>query len=91
MVADPQVRRRGTFGGSLVHADPAGDLPTTAVALDAEFVIAGPGDVTRASAFATAVDGRSTAGKGGRGFNAFISRRKPGRLANSAPEMPSST
>jgi carbon-monoxide dehydrogenase medium subunit len=42
MVADPQVRRRGTFGGSLVHADPAGDLPTTAVALDAEFVIAGP-------------------------------------------------
>jgi carbon-monoxide dehydrogenase medium subunit len=42
-VADPQVRHRGTFGGALVHADPAGDLPAPALAMDAEFVIAGPG------------------------------------------------
>jgi carbon-monoxide dehydrogenase medium subunit len=42
-IADPQVRHRGTFGGSLAHADPAGDLPAVAVALDASFVIAGPG------------------------------------------------
>lgn len=42
-VADPQVRHRGTFGGALVHADPAGDLPAPALALGAEFVIAGPG------------------------------------------------
>lgn len=42
-VADPQVRHRGTFGGALVHADPAGDLLAPALALDAEFVIAGPG------------------------------------------------
>jgi hypothetical protein len=41
-VADPQVRRRGTFGGSLAHADPAGDMPAPALALGAEFVIAGP-------------------------------------------------
>lgn len=41
-VADPQVRHRGTFGGALAHADPAGDLPAPALALDAEFVIAGP-------------------------------------------------
>lgn len=41
-VADPQVRHRGTFGGSLVHADPAGDLPAPALALDAEMVVAGP-------------------------------------------------
>jgi aerobic carbon-monoxide dehydrogenase medium subunit len=41
-VADPQVRHRGTFGGSLAHADPAGDLPAPALALGAEFVIAGP-------------------------------------------------
>jgi carbon-monoxide dehydrogenase medium subunit len=41
-VADPQVRHRGTFGGSLSHADPAGDLPSVALALDAELVIAGP-------------------------------------------------
>lgn len=40
-VADRQVRHRGTFGGSLSHADPAGDLPSVAVALDAQFVIAG--------------------------------------------------
>ena len=42
-VADRQVRHRGTFGGSLSHADPAGDLPSVALALDAEFVIAGSG------------------------------------------------
>jgi aerobic carbon-monoxide dehydrogenase medium subunit len=40
-VADRQVRHRGTFGGALAHADPAGDLPAVALALDAEFVIAG--------------------------------------------------
>jgi len=42
-VADPQVRHLGTFGGSLAHADPAGDLGACAVALDASFEIAGPG------------------------------------------------
>ena len=42
-VADPQVRHRGTFGGSLVHADPAGDMPACALALEAQFVIAGGG------------------------------------------------
>jgi len=41
-IGDPQVRHRGTFGGSLAHADPASDLPAVAVALDASFVIAGP-------------------------------------------------
>jgi carbon-monoxide dehydrogenase medium subunit len=40
-VADPQVRHRGTLGGSLAHADPAGDLGAVALALDAEFVIVG--------------------------------------------------
>jgi carbon-monoxide dehydrogenase medium subunit len=40
-VADPQVRHRGTFGGSLAHADPAGDLPAVALALDAEMVLRG--------------------------------------------------
>ncbi|MEV5850660.1 xanthine dehydrogenase family protein subunit M [Streptomyces sp. NPDC051985] len=42
-VADPAVRHRGTLGGSLAHADPAGDLPAVALALDAELVAAGPG------------------------------------------------
>jgi len=42
-VADRQVRHRGTFGGSLSHADPAGDLPAVALALDASFVVASGG------------------------------------------------
>ncbi|MBB5792013.1 FAD binding domain-containing protein [Jiangella mangrovi] len=41
-VADRQVRHLGTFGGSLAHADPAGDLPGVAMAMDAVFSIAGP-------------------------------------------------
>lgn len=41
-VADPQVRHRGTFGGALVHADPAGDMPAPVLATGATFVIAGP-------------------------------------------------
>jgi carbon-monoxide dehydrogenase medium subunit len=42
-VADRQVRHRGTFAGSLAHADPAGDLPAVALVLGAEMEIAGPG------------------------------------------------
>jgi carbon-monoxide dehydrogenase medium subunit len=42
-VADPAVRHRGTFGGALAHADPAGDLAAVALALDATFVVHGPG------------------------------------------------
>ncbi|MEE2060200.1 FAD binding domain-containing protein [Rhodococcus artemisiae] len=41
-VADPQIRHRGTLGGALVHADPAGDLSAPALALDAELVVVGP-------------------------------------------------
>ncbi|MEW2570935.1 xanthine dehydrogenase family protein subunit M [Streptomyces sp. NPDC047070] len=42
-VADPAIRHRGTLGGSLAHADPGGDLPAVALALDAELIVAGPG------------------------------------------------
>jgi carbon-monoxide dehydrogenase medium subunit len=42
-VADNQVRHRGTFAGSCAHADPAGDMGPAALAMDAEFVIAGSG------------------------------------------------
>ena len=42
-VADPAIRHRGTFGGALSHADPAGDLPAVTLALDATFVVEGPG------------------------------------------------
>jgi carbon-monoxide dehydrogenase medium subunit len=40
-VADPQIRHRGTLGGALVHADPAGDCGAPILALDAELVVAG--------------------------------------------------
>jgi carbon-monoxide dehydrogenase medium subunit len=42
-VADPQIRHRGTVGGALVHADPAGDVGAPALALGTEFVITGVG------------------------------------------------
>ena len=40
-VGDPQIRHRGTIGGSVAHADAAADLPATLLALDATFVIRG--------------------------------------------------
>jgi aerobic carbon-monoxide dehydrogenase medium subunit len=49
-VADPQVRHRGTIGGACAHADPASDIPAPMVALDAEFVIAGPAGQRRVAA-----------------------------------------
>jgi aerobic carbon-monoxide dehydrogenase medium subunit len=41
-VADVQVRNRGTIGGSIAHADPAGDMPAAILALDAEIKAVGP-------------------------------------------------
>lgn len=41
-VADPAVRHRGTLGGSLAHADPAGDLPAVILALNATLIAEGP-------------------------------------------------
>ena len=60
-VADPQVRHRGTLGGALVHADPAGDLPAPILALDAELVIAGAGGERTVSAADFFVDLFTTA------------------------------
>ena len=42
-VADPAVRHRATIGGSLAHADPAGDLPAVITALDGTLIAAGAG------------------------------------------------
>jgi len=41
-VADPQIRHRGTIGGALVHADPAGDVGAPVLALEADLVVQGP-------------------------------------------------
>jgi carbon-monoxide dehydrogenase medium subunit len=54
-VGDNQVRHRGTIGGSVAHGDPASDLPAVLLALDADFVLRGPGGerVVAASEFFT--------------------------------------
>ena len=41
-IGDPQVRNRGTLGGSLAHADPAADYPAILLALEADFHLKGP-------------------------------------------------
>jgi aerobic carbon-monoxide dehydrogenase medium subunit len=51
LVGDPQVRHRGTIGGSIAHCDPASDFPTVLLVLDAELVARGPdGERTIAAA-----------------------------------------
>ena len=52
-IGDPQVRNRGTIGGSIAHADPAADLPAVMLALDAEILLKGPGGsrTVKASSF----------------------------------------
>lgn len=52
-IGDPQVRNRGTLGGSLAHADPSADYPAVMLALDAEIHIKGPqgARAVKASAF----------------------------------------
>ena len=46
-VGHPQIRNRGTIGGSLAHADPAAELPALAVALDATFTVTNAGGASR--------------------------------------------
>ncbi|MGH7541190.1 MAG: FAD binding domain-containing protein [Gemmatimonadota bacterium] len=41
LIGDPQVRHRGTIGGTLAYGDPASDLPTVILALDGELVVRG--------------------------------------------------
>ena len=42
LIADPQVRNRGTIGGDIAHGDPANDHPALSIAVDASFVLQGP-------------------------------------------------
>jgi carbon-monoxide dehydrogenase medium subunit len=50
LIADSQVRNRGTIGGSLANADPAADWPAVVIALNAELEIAGPKGSRRVAA-----------------------------------------
>ncbi len=49
-VGDPQIRHRGTIGGSLAHADPAADLPMALTALGGSVELTGPGGTRRVTA-----------------------------------------
>ena len=42
LIADPQVRSRGTIGGDIAHGDPGNDHPALSIAIDASFVLEGP-------------------------------------------------
>lgn len=61
LIADPQVRNRGTIGGSLANADPAADWPAVVVALKAELELAGPTGRRRIAASDFFVDIMTTA------------------------------
>lgn len=50
LIADPQVRNRGTIGGDIAHGDPANDHPALSIALDATFVLQGPSGTRRVKA-----------------------------------------
>lgn len=60
LVGHPAIRARGTVGGSLAHADPAGELPAVVVALDAEVVAASRARGRRTIAAADLYDGYFT-------------------------------
>src|SRR5258706_8284589 len=50
LIGDPQVRHRGTIGGSLAHGDPASDLPAVLLALDGEVDVTGADGVRTVAA-----------------------------------------
>jgi carbon-monoxide dehydrogenase medium subunit len=88
LVGDPQIRNRGTLGGSLVHADPAADLPAAILASGATLVLRGPAGERRVGAdeffvdlFQTAtrpnellVEVRLPSSPGGWGYEKFVRR-----------------
>jgi carbon-monoxide dehydrogenase medium subunit len=79
LIADPQVRNRGTIGGSLANADPAADWPAVVIALKAELEIAGPKGRRRVAATDFFVDIFTTALEAGEVLAAVdIARPEPG-------------
>jgi carbon-monoxide dehydrogenase medium subunit len=79
LIADPQVRNRGTIGGSLANADPAADWPAVVIALQAELEIAGPKGRRRVAASDFFVDIFTTALEAGEVLTSVhIVRPEPG-------------
>src|SRR5437879_138501 len=95
-VADVQVRNRGTIGGSLVHADPAADLPATALALGAELRVVGSKgqrtikiDDFFVGLLATAIAARGRrATYGGERRKGVVARRERGAPAAACVKVP---
>jgi aerobic carbon-monoxide dehydrogenase medium subunit len=87
-IGDVQVRNKGTIGGSLAHADPAGDWPAAAIALNAELVVTGPaGDKTiRADEFF--VDLLTTAMLPGEILREIRIQKPSGRFGHSYQKVP---
>jgi carbon-monoxide dehydrogenase medium subunit len=75
LVGDPQIRHRGTIGGSLAHADPAADLPMAIVALGGSVELTGPAGTRRVAADDF--------------FTGFFRRRWPGRARDAVRVAPS--
>src|ERR687893_4441 len=63
LVGDPQVRHRGTIGGSISHGDAASDLPTALLALEGQFVVQGPGGERTVAAGVERADGNINAAR----------------------------
>ena len=78
-VADPQVRNMGTIGGSLSHADPAGDLPAVAIALNARLITSSTGEHRTLSVDDFFVDLLTTALAPNEILNEPYPRCRPGR------------
>jgi carbon-monoxide dehydrogenase medium subunit len=79
MIADPQVRNRGTIGGALANADPSADWPAVIIALKAELELAGPNGRRRVAAKDFFVDIFTTALEADEVLTAIhIPRPKPG-------------
>ena len=87
LIGDPQVRHRGTIGGSLAHGDPASDLPAVMLALEAELVIVGPdgrADGARGRVLPRRLrHGCRTGGAADRDPGAEARRRRAGRTSSS--------
>jgi carbon-monoxide dehydrogenase medium subunit len=77
LVADPAVRNRGTFGGSLAHADPTGDWPAVALALDAHLTAVSTGGDRTTLAGEFFLGGGRTALRRGELLTSIVLRRPP--------------
>jgi aerobic carbon-monoxide dehydrogenase medium subunit len=79
LIAHPQIRNRGTVGGSLAHADPSAELPAVAMALDAEIAVASPDGERTVSAAEFFISYFTTALRAGEVLTAVrVPRRRPG-------------